>query len=167
MGCLFLGEKGDLYAGGWGEGGIMRLKGDKAWRGVLDHEAAKPLPITLPRAPGDNHMLQWLAACKGGPATFTGFDAAAHSSEVYLPGIVALRLGRPIDWDGRAMKAKGVPEADPLTQALPDGLSTHKIPMRSFKIASLHLYPPVPSFAWRNGGDRRALATRVCAPRTM
>ena len=40
-------------------------------------------------------------------------------------------------------------------QALPDGLSTHKIPMRGFKIVSLHLYPPLPSFAWRNGGDRR------------
>jgi hypothetical protein len=39
-------------------------------------------------------------------------------------------------------------------QALPDGLSTHKIPMRGFKIVSLHLYPPLPSFAWRNGGDR-------------
>src|SRR5208283_3600561 len=43
-------------------------------------------------------------------------------------------------------------------QALPDGLSTHKIPMRGFKIVSLHLYPPLPSFAWRNGGDRRRLA---------
>ena len=42
-------------------------------------------------------------------------------------------------------------------QALPDGLSTHKIPMRGFKIVSLHLYPPLPSFAWRNGGDRRTV----------
>jgi hypothetical protein len=38
-------------------------------------------------------------------------------------------------------------------QALPDGLSTHKIPLRGFKIVSLHLYPPLPSFAWRYGGD--------------
>lgn len=116
MGCLFVGEKGDLYAGGWGESGVMRLKGDKQWRGVLNHDATKPLPVTLPRAPGDNHMAEWLHACKGGPPTFTGFEVGAHVSEVYLPGILALRLGRPIDWDGAAMKAKGVPEADPLIQ---------------------------------------------------
>jgi hypothetical protein len=30
-------------------------------------------------------------------------------------------------------------------QALPDGLSTHKIPVKGFKIVSLHLYPPLPS----------------------
>ena len=45
-------------------------------------------------------------------------------------------------------------------QALPDGLSTHKIPMKGFKIVSLHLYPPFPSFAWHNGGDlRRVMAS--------
>ena len=41
-------------------------------------------------------------------------------------------------------------------QALPSGLSTRKIPMRGFKIAFLHLYPPFPSLAWRNRCDRRA-----------
>lgn len=117
MGCLFVGEKGDLCAGGWGEGDLMRLKGDAKWRGVLDHEAAKPLPLTLPRVPGDNHMLEWLQACKGGPATFSGFEFGAHVSEVYLPGIVALRLGRPIEWDGAAMAVKGAPEADQFIRA--------------------------------------------------
>jgi hypothetical protein len=116
FGCLFVGEKGELYAGGAGEGGVMKLKGDRSWRGVLDHEAAKPLPITLPRAPGDNHMVEWLQACKGGPPTFTGFEVGAQAAAIYLVGNVSLRLGRPIDWDGVAMKAKGVPEADPLIQ---------------------------------------------------
>jgi hypothetical protein len=118
FGCLFVGEKGELFAGGWGENGIMKLKGDKGWRGVLDHEAAKPVPVTLPRAPSDNHMLEWLQACQGGPATFTPFDVAAQAAAVYLPGNVSLRLGRPIDWDGVAMKARGVPEADPLIQKM-------------------------------------------------
>ena len=94
----------------------MKLKGDKGWRGVLDHEAAKPVPVTLPRVPGDNHMLEWLRACKGGPATLSGFEVGGHVSAVYLPGILALRLGRPIEWDGAAMKARGAPEADPLIQ---------------------------------------------------
>jgi hypothetical protein len=116
MGCLFVGDQGELFAGGWGEAGIMRLKGDKSWRGVLDHEAAKAVPVTLPRAPGDNHVLEWVQACKGGPATLTGFDVGGHAAEVYLPGIVSLRLARPVEWDGPAMKAKGAPEADPWIQ---------------------------------------------------
>ena len=116
MGCLFVGEKGQLLAGGWGEAGVMKLKDDSAWRGVLDHQAAKPLPAELPRAPADNHMLEWLQACKGGPAPFARFEVAGHVSEVYLPGIVSLRLGRPLDWDGAAMRAKGTPEADRFIQ---------------------------------------------------
>ncbi|MCR4411561.1 MAG: Gfo/Idh/MocA family oxidoreductase [Thermoguttaceae bacterium] len=116
MGCLFLGERGELYAGGWGGEGLLRLAGDKQWRGVLDHEAAKALPVTLPRIEGDNHVLEWLRACQGGPATWSDFITGARVSEAYLPGILALRLGRPIDWDGAAMRARGVPEAEPLIQ---------------------------------------------------
>ena len=114
LGCLFVGEQGELCAGGWGEGVIMRMKGEKRWRGVLDHEAAKAIPVTLPRAPRDNHVLEWVEACKGGAPTFTGLDVGGHSAEVYLPGIISLRLGRAIKWDGPAMKAPDAPEADPL-----------------------------------------------------
>jgi hypothetical protein len=116
IGCLFMGEKGEMCAGGWGEGVIMRLAGERNWRGVLDHEAARSVPVTLPRAPGDNHVLEWVQACRGGPATFTGLDIGAHAAEVYLPGILSLRLGRAIEWDGRAMKATNAPEAEPLIQ---------------------------------------------------
>ena len=70
------------------------------------------MPVTLPRAPGDNHMQEWFQACKGGPATFTNFGVGARVAEVYLPGILSLRLGRPIEWDGPNMKVPGEPEAD-------------------------------------------------------
>jgi hypothetical protein len=116
MGCLFIGEKGELFAGGWGDGAMLRLKDERAWRGVLDHEAVKPVPETLPRVPGDNHMTEWLAACKGGPATFSHFERGAQVAAAYLPAILALRLGRAIEWDGEAMKVKGEPEADRLIQ---------------------------------------------------
>lgn len=116
FGCLFVGDQGELFAGGWGENGVMKLKGDPGWRGVLDHEAAKAVPVTLPRAPGDNHLAEWIQACQGGPATFTSFQIAARAAAAYLPGMVSLRLGRPIAWDGAAMKVPGLPEADPLIQ---------------------------------------------------
>ena len=115
-GCLFLGEKGEIYADGWGTHCVMKLKGDKHWRGVLDHEAAKAVPVTLPRVEGDNHMIEWLRACEGGPATFTNLEIGAHCCQVFLPGMLSLRLGRPIEWDAANLKVPGVPEADPVIQ---------------------------------------------------
>ena len=112
-GVLFAGDKGLLYSDAWGVGGIVKLKGEEECRGVLNHEAAKAIPFTLPRAPKDNsHMREWLEACKGGPETFQGFGDSADIAEVAMTGIVSLRLGKPIEWDSAAMKAKGVPEAD-------------------------------------------------------
>lgn len=113
-GVLFVGEKGILCSDAWGKGGVMRLKEDSSprCRGVLDHEAAKPVPVTYPRCPDQNHMLEWLLACKGGPKTFQGFDIAAKAAEFGMTGIVALRVGKPIEWDTENLKAKGCPEAD-------------------------------------------------------
>ena len=112
-GVLFTGDKGLLYSDAWGVGGVVKLKGEEECRGVLNHEAAKSIPVTLPRAPKNNsHMQEWLDACKGGPSTFQGFAESADIAEVAMTGIVALRFGKPIEWDSVAMKAKGAPEAD-------------------------------------------------------
>ncbi|MCY2990188.1 MAG: Gfo/Idh/MocA family oxidoreductase [Planctomycetota bacterium] len=117
LGAMLLGDKGTLYAGGWGGGNLMKLKGEAKMRGVSDHPAAKSLPVTEPRAPQQNHMLEWIEAAKGGPKTYQPFEVAAHSMEVMLPGIVALRMQRPIDWDGANMKVPGAPEADKFIHA--------------------------------------------------
>jgi len=111
-GVLFAGQKGILFSNAWGVGGVLKLQGDEKCRGVNDHEAAKPIPVSLPRTKG--HMEEWFSACKGGPPTFQGFDTAADVAELAMTGIVALRLGKPIEWDSAALKAKGAPEADPL-----------------------------------------------------
>jgi hypothetical protein len=109
---LFIGRRGQLYTDGWGFAGIMKLDGDKRWRGVLNHEAVHDLPMSVPRLTHDNHMQEWFNACKGGPAAYNSFDAAARVAEAYLPGILSLRLGRPIEWDNAGMKVPGAPEAD-------------------------------------------------------
>ena len=113
-GVLFVGEKGILRSDAWGVGGVMRLKTDTSvkCRGVLDHEAAKSVPVKYPRCPEQNHMLEWLLACKGGQKTFQGFDIAARAAEFGMTGIVALRTGKTIEWDSENLKAKGCPEAD-------------------------------------------------------
>lgn len=113
-GVLFAGEKGILFSDAWGKGGVVKLKGEARCRGVLDHEAAKPIPVTLPRAKGQNHMQEWLDACKGCTKTFQGFDTAACVAEIAMTGIVALRFGKPIEWDSEALKVNGAPEADRL-----------------------------------------------------
>jgi len=113
-GVLFAGEKGILFSNAWGVGGVVKLKGEAKCRGVQDHEAAKPIPVTLPRMRGQDHMKEWLDACKGITKTYQPFSTAADIAEVAMVGMVALRLGKPIEWDSVAMKAKGAPEADPL-----------------------------------------------------
>lgn len=113
-GVLFVGEKGLLFSNAWGVGGVLKLAGETKCRGVLDHEAAKPIPVTLPRAKGQNHMQEWLDACKGLTTTFQGFATAAQIAEIAMVGIVALRLGRPIQWDSEALKVKGEPDAEAL-----------------------------------------------------
>ena len=111
-GCLFVGRRGQLYTDGWGVAGIMKLDGDKNWRGVLDHDAVRTLPLRVPRLPNDNHMQEWFQACKGGPPTYNGFEIGARVCEAYLPGMLSLRLNRPVEWDSAGMKVPGAPEAD-------------------------------------------------------
>ncbi len=111
-GCLFIGARGQLYADGWGVAGIMKLAGEPRWRGVLEHESVRDLPLSVPRLTQDNHMQEWFDACRGGPATYNDFQIGGRVSEAYLPGILALRLGRPIEWDAQALQVPGAPEAE-------------------------------------------------------
>jgi len=60
-------------------------------------------PRRLPRSVG--HYREWIDACRRGPAA--GSDFVKHSgllTEVCLLGNVALRAGKPLLWDGQAMR---------------------------------------------------------------
>jgi predicted dehydrogenase len=65
-----------------GTHGVMKLKGDAKFRGVLDHAAAKDIPVTLPRMKGQNHMEEFLEACRGNCKTFQSFSTAAQIAEI-------------------------------------------------------------------------------------
>ena len=112
LGCLIVGEKGEISAGIWNEDGYLRMKGEEKFKGIMNHAAAKSIPITLPRV--HSHMEEWVNACRGIGTTFSNFEIGGHLTEIGLAGIVALRLGHRIDWDGHAMKVPGNPEADRL-----------------------------------------------------
>ena len=115
-GCLVMGEKGVISAGLWNNECFVRMQAEKEFQPAANHGAARIVPITLPRAPKDGHMLEWLEACRGNGKTFSPFEIGGHITEIGLVGAVALRLGRDIDWDGEQMKVKGVPEASALVK---------------------------------------------------
>jgi hypothetical protein len=86
-----------------GAGGEPRLLGK------LDKQFQRPEP-TIPRSKG--HYRDWLDACKGGDKAASHFEYGAKLAELVLLGVASMRLGKRIEWDADAMKAKGLPEAD-------------------------------------------------------
>lgn len=108
-GCLVLGDKGKISAGLWNNDFYIKMKDEVKFKG-LKHEAVISVPETLPRAPQNNHMLEWVEACRGKGQTFSPFEIGGHITEIGAAGLIALRLGRDIEWDGLAMTAKGQPE---------------------------------------------------------
>jgi hypothetical protein len=74
----------------------------------LNYQAPKPV---LPRT--QDHHIEWIKACKGGPMTQSHFDYASSLTEGLLVGFLALRTGKRIEWDAENMKAIGCPEAEP------------------------------------------------------
>ena len=65
---------------------------------------------TLPRVAG--HHRNWLDAFKGKGRPSTHFDYAGPLTEFCLMGNVALRAGKKLDYDSKAMKILNVPEAN-------------------------------------------------------
>ncbi len=116
-GCLLIGDKGTLFSpDDYGAQFFIKLKGEKELTDGKSHEAVKAIPQTIPRNTheGGNdqrHHLEWIAACKGGPAGYSDFEVAAYLTEIILLGCVALKVGKTIDWDGPNMLAKNCPEA--------------------------------------------------------
>jgi hypothetical protein len=105
-GSLMIGDGGAILSGIWS--GSPRIIPEATMR-----RYAPPRP-TIPRSKG--HHRDWIEACKGGPAASASFDYAARLTEIVLLGVVALRTGKPLHWNGPAMMAPNVPEADPLVR---------------------------------------------------
>lgn len=102
-GSLLIGEHGAILSGIWS--GSPRIIPETQMR-----DYAMPSP-TIPRSRG--HHRDWIDACKGGPAASSNFDYGARLTEIVLLGVVALRTGVTLHWDGASMKATNAPEVDP------------------------------------------------------
>jgi predicted dehydrogenase len=105
-GSLFIGEKGKIICGVYGE--KPRLLPESS---MADYKRPSK---TIPRVPGNDPYLDWIRACKGGPAASSNFDVSGPFSEWVLLGNLPLRLGKKIEWDSAKLRVTNVPEAEAL-----------------------------------------------------
>ncbi len=101
-GILFVGDKGMITCPGWA-GDPRLLPGTRM-------DTYKRPAKTLPRSKG--HHRDWLDGCKGQGTPSANFQYAALLTEIGLLGLVAMRVGKKIHWDSKAMKCTNAPEAD-------------------------------------------------------
>ena len=105
-GTLFVGPKGKLHTGAYGNGG--RLIPESAM------QAYKSPKVTTPKSPGQHE--EWLEACMNGGQAGSNFDYASGLTELVLLGTIAMRAGKPLEWDAKNMKFPNAPEAEQYVQ---------------------------------------------------
>jgi hypothetical protein len=118
-GCLIIGDNGKIFSpDDYGTQFFVKLKDDEKFVFSKKHPALESIPETIARNPftGDadfRHHQEWIAAIKANKPEmcYSRFDIAANLTEIMLLGCVALRVGKKLEWDGPAMKAKNAPEA--------------------------------------------------------
>ncbi len=108
-GLMIVGEQGCIYTSHWNTNALIRLQGEPRLTDVLHHAATKHIPETLPRTP--DHGQEWLDACRGEGKVFSDFDIGGKLTEIGLAGVLGVRMGRTLEWDGAKMQAKNAPEA--------------------------------------------------------
>jgi hypothetical protein len=69
---------------------------------------------SIPRCIKGGHHVEWIEACKAGnpEAAHSGFHYSAPFTGSLLVGLLPIRFGKRIEWDGANLKATNCPEAD-------------------------------------------------------
>jgi hypothetical protein len=108
-GSLVIGTKGTLFTRTWHGGqtdkDMFVLLPRKQFVGLTP-----PTPTLLRTA---SHHHEWVQACRGEGKALSNFGYASVLTEALLVGDLALRTGKPIEWDSARMRAVNCPEADP------------------------------------------------------
>lgn len=118
-GLMFVGEEGKLMAGYSGGNPRGRRGGDPP-RGIaggllLPEDKFRDFPQpkkTLDRC--QDHYRQWTEACKTGARTVCPIEFGCEMTEMALLGALALRTGRVLQWDAKAMRVTNDEEANRL-----------------------------------------------------
>ena len=99
-GSLFIGSKGMVTTGGYGEDPRFV----PAARMAAEQAAIDALEETIPRVPG-GHRRDWVRSCKDGVPSGSNFEYAVPLTETVLLGNLALRTGEKIYWNAKKMRA--------------------------------------------------------------
>ena len=101
-GVLYVGTSGMLMHETYGSNPVLIGEG-------VAERAAAVLP-SLPRIQGgmDGHEMNWIRAIRGEETISSPFETAVPLNETMILGIVALRAGQPIDYDGTAGRVTNV-----------------------------------------------------------
>src|SRR5438270_9186718 len=99
-GALLIGSKGKLMYNTYGLNPRLLPKS-------LHDSFGKP-PQKLPRIEKEEHEMNWVNAAKGKVAASCPFEYASRLTEVMLLGVVALRAGKKISYDGSDMRVTNV-----------------------------------------------------------
>jgi len=114
-GVLFVGENGKLitgYGGGYPFGPLgHRLSGGLLLPEDKFRDFQQP-PPTLRRV--EDHYGEWTQACKTGASTVCPIEFGCEMTEMAQLGALALRTGRVLEWDAKAMKVTNSEKADAL-----------------------------------------------------
>jgi predicted dehydrogenase len=103
-GALLIGSKGKLLHDTYGMNPRLLPKS-------LHDSYGKP-PQKLPRIENEEHEMNWVNAAKGKTEASCPFEYASRLTEVMLLGIVALRAGKRISYDGASMRVTNVAAAN-------------------------------------------------------
>jgi Predicted dehydrogenases and related proteins len=108
-GTLYYGEKGIILSSGdYSES--PRLIPEEKMRAFRDRPEK-----TIPRIKGGNARREWIDACKGGPIPGSNIvEYSAELTELVLAGNLAIRMGRPLQYDAATGTCIGCPDADRL-----------------------------------------------------
>ncbi len=114
-GLLFVGEKGKLMANYCGGNPFRRGGAPRGPSGglLLPEERFRDVPEppkTLRRV--EDHYGEWTRACKTGAATICPIEFACELTEMALLGTLALRTGRPLEWDAQKMRVTNNEQAN-------------------------------------------------------
>ena len=118
-GALLVGSKGKLLHDTYGEKPRLLPKS-------LHESVGKP-PQKLPRIPNQGHEMNWVEAAKGKTQASSPFEYAAKLTEVMLLGVVSLRAGKKLEYDGANMRVTNDDAANQYLQRAPKGTSTAAI----------------------------------------
>ena len=101
-GSLFVGDKGMLTTGTYGEDTRL-IPVEK----MKDYNFPQPI---LTRSPGHYH--DWIRACKGGEAACSNFSVAGPFTEWIALGVISLHFEGKLEWDPLKMRITNNAEAN-------------------------------------------------------